>query len=80
MKLLRPIASSWVMLGLAALLVLRVEHSPLAWMYALGAAIAIEGEPIWGPAPVLVAEAGALALLSLAALRPEPAPTIRAER
>ena len=63
-----------VMLGLAALLVLRVEHSPLAWVYALGAAIAIEGEPIWGPAPVLVAEAGALALLSLAALRPQPAP------
>src|SRR6266566_2267294 len=63
-----------VMLGLAALLLVRVEHSPLAWAYALGAAIAIEGEPIWGPAPVLVAEAGALALLSLAALRPQPAP------
>ena len=64
----------FVMLGLAAWLVLRVERSPLTWVYALAAAIAIEGEPVWGPAPVLVAEAGALALLSLAALRPQPAP------
>jgi hypothetical protein len=63
-----------VVLGLAAWLVLRIERSPLTWAYALAAAIAIEGEPIWGPAPVLAAEAGSLALLSLAALRPQPAP------
>ena len=63
-----------MMLGLAAWLVLRVERSPLAWIYALAAVIAIEGEPIWGPAPVVVAELGALALLTVAAFRPEPAP------
>ena len=62
-----------MMLGLAAWLVLRVERTPLAWIYALAAVIAIEGEPIWGPAPVVVAELGALALLTVAAFRPEPA-------
>ena len=65
-----------MMLGLAAWLLLRVERSPVTWVYALAAAIAIEGEPIWGPAPVLAAEIGALALLTVAAFRPEPAPAV----
>ena len=57
-----------VMLGLAAWLILRA--SPPAWAaaYILAAVLAIEGQPIWGPLPVLIAEAGALALLSVAAL------------
>jgi hypothetical protein len=65
-----------MMLGLAAWLLLRVERSPVTWVYALAAAIAIEGEPIWGPAPVLAAEIGALALVTVAAFRPERAPAI----
>jgi hypothetical protein len=31
--------------------------------------IAIEGEPFWGPIPVIASEVGGLALLSLAAVR-----------
>jgi hypothetical protein len=57
-----------VMVGLAGLLVLRA--SPPAWAaaYMLAAVLAIEGQPIWGPLPVLVVEVGALTLLSVAAL------------
>jgi alpha-1,2-mannosyltransferase len=62
------------MLGLAAWILLRADRSPLTWVYALGAALVIEGEPIWGPAPVLLAEFGALALVSVAAFRTQPAP------
>src|ERR1051325_7386479 len=54
------------MLGLAAWMLLRADRSPLAWGYALLAALVIEGEPLWGPAPVVLVELGALALLSIA--------------
>jgi len=61
-----------VMLGLAAWLVLRGRPARWTWLYALAGALAIEGEPFWGPTPVILAELGALALLSLAALTAEP--------
>lgn len=57
-----------MMLGLAAWLVLRADSARWTWVYALALVIAVEGEPIWGPAPVLIGELGALALLSAAAL------------
>src|SRR6266581_792945 len=60
-----------VMLGLAALLVLRARPPVWAWVYALVGVLAVEGEPIWGPGPVIVAELGALVLLSVAALKTE---------
>ncbi len=58
-----------VMLGLAAWLVFRARPAPWTWVYALAAVLAVEGEPIWGPLPVILAELGALALLSVAAFR-----------
>ena len=57
------------MLGLAGWLFLRAE--PRAAAYVLALAVVIEGEPIWGPAPLIGVEVGALAVLSAAALRPE---------
>jgi Glycosyltransferase family 87 len=56
-------------LGLAAWLVLRSDPPRWAWVYILAAVLAIEGEPIWGPVPVIASEIGGLALLSLAAVR-----------
>jgi hypothetical protein len=64
------------MVGLAAWLLLRSESSAVTWIYALVAVLTIEGEPFWGPAPVVLVELGALALLSVAAFRPEPAPVL----
>jgi alpha-1,2-mannosyltransferase len=61
------------MLGLAAWLVLRSDAPRWVWIYVLAGVLAIEGEPVWGPLPVLAAEVGALALLSAAALMPAPA-------
>jgi len=57
------------MLGLAAWLVLRSDAPRWTWIYILAAVIAIEGEPFWGPIPVIASEVGGLALLSLAAVR-----------
>ena len=56
-------------LGLAAWLVLGSDPSRWAWVYVLAAVLAIEGEPFWGPMPVIASEIGGLALLSLAAVR-----------
>lgn len=61
------------MLGLAAWLVLRAEGPAWTWIYLLAGLLVIEGEPIWGPAPVIGIEVGALALLSAAAFRRETA-------
>jgi len=61
------------MLGLAAWLLFRSGLPAWAWAYVLAAVLAIEGEPIWGPLPVLAAELGALVLVSVAALTPAPA-------
>ena len=58
-----------VMLGLAAWLLLRARPVAWTWVYALAGVLAVEGEPIWGPVPVIVAELGALVLLSVAALK-----------
>jgi hypothetical protein len=57
------------MLGLAAWLYLRT--APPAWtlVFMLAVAIAVEGMPIWGPAPMIAGEVFALALLSVAALK-----------
>ena len=55
------------MLGLAAWLVLRARTPRWTWAYVLALVIAVEGEPIWGPAPTLIGEVGALALLSVPA-------------
>jgi hypothetical protein len=56
-----------VMLGLAGWLVLRAE--PRAAVFVLALAVVIEGEPIWGPLPLVLAEVCGLALLSVAALK-----------
>ena len=55
------------MLGLAGWLVLRAQTPAWTWVYVLAVVLAVEGEPIWGPAPVLLAEIGGLVLLSAAA-------------
>ena len=62
-----------VMLGLAGWLVLRAGVAGWAWLYVLGLVLVVEGEPIWGPAPVIAGELLSLALLAAAAFRPEPA-------
>lgn len=56
------------MLGLAAWLALRAGVPVVVWVYFLVGVIGIEGEPIWGPLPVLAIEVLALALMSRAAL------------
>jgi hypothetical protein len=60
------------MLGLAAWLCLRTSTPRWTWVYLLAVVLAVEGEPIWGPVPVLVGELGALGLISVAALRRQP--------
>ncbi|HSP10747.1 MAG TPA: glycosyltransferase family 87 protein [Candidatus Dormibacteraeota bacterium] len=60
----------FAMLGLAGWLYLRTPRPSWIWAYALGAVIAVEGEPFWGPLPVIAAELAALALISVLALRP----------
>lgn len=57
------------MFGLAGWLALRAGGPSWTWLYVLGGVLVIEGEPIWGPLPVIVAEVGALALLSVPAIR-----------
>ena len=56
-----------MMLGLAGWLLLRANVPAWTWVYVLAGVAAVEGEPIWGPAPVIAAELGAVVLLSLAA-------------
>lgn len=59
----------FVMLGLAAFLYLRLSGPAWTRAYVLAAILAAEGEPIWGPLPLVLAEAGGLLLLSVAALK-----------
>jgi hypothetical protein len=59
----------FLMLGLAAWLVLRTRTASWTWAYVLGLVIAVEGEPFWGPVPVLAGEIVALVLISVAALK-----------
>ena len=65
----------FAMLGLAGWLYLRTPGPSWTWAYVLAVVIAVEGEPFWGPLPVIVAELASLALMSVVALRP----TARAE-
>ena len=53
------------MLGLAGWLYLRSTKQRWGWAYLAALAIAAEGFPIWGSAPILAGELGALAVLSL---------------
>ena len=53
------------MLGLAGWLYLRSTNQPWGWIYVLALAIAAEGFPFWGAAPILAGELGALALLTM---------------
>lgn len=56
------------MFGLAAFLYLRTNPPAWSWSYVLAFVLVVEGEPIWGPGPVIAAEASALVLVSAAAL------------
>jgi hypothetical protein len=59
-----------VMFGLAGWLYLRTDRKPRwAWVFVLGAVLAIEGLPVWGPVPMIVGEVVALTLVSVAALK-----------
>ncbi len=60
-----------LMLGLAGWLYLRTSGPSWIWFYALVVVITVEGEPFWGPLPVIVAELASLVLVSVVALRPE---------
>ena len=53
------------MLGLAAWLYLRTSPRGLMLGFTFAAIVAVEGLPIWGPLPVMVAELAALVLLSV---------------
>jgi hypothetical protein len=64
------------MLGLAAWLCLRAKPPAWTWVYLLAGVVAVEGEPIWGPVPVLAAELGAVVLLSVAAFTSRDALTL----
>jgi len=59
----------FLMLGLAGWLVLRTKTASWTWAYVLGLVIAVEGEPFWGPLPVIAGEVLALVLISVAALK-----------
>ncbi|MHB8610974.1 MAG: glycosyltransferase family 87 protein [Candidatus Dormibacteraceae bacterium] len=65
-----------LMLGLAAWLCART--SPPAWTigFMLAVTIAVEGLPIWGPAPLIAGEVVAAVLLSAAALRRQESPVV----
>ena len=53
------------MLGLAAWLYLRTSPRGLMLGFTFAAIVAVEGLPIWGPVPVIVAELAALVFLSV---------------
>ena len=57
------------MLGLAGWLYLRTKPARWTWIGVLGIVLVVEGEPIWGPTPLVAAELVAFALLSVAALK-----------
>ncbi len=66
------------MLGLAGWLYLRTPGPSWVWAYMVGVVIAVEGEPFWGPLPVIVAELVILALISVVALRSEAGSIVQA--
>jgi hypothetical protein len=58
-----------LMLGLTGWLCLRARTPSWTWAYVLAVILAVEGEPIWGPGPIIAGELGALVMLSIAALK-----------
>jgi hypothetical protein len=60
-----------VMLGLAGWLYVRTSPPVWTWALMLASVVAVEGLPIWGPLPLFVGELSALALLTVAALKPQ---------
>jgi hypothetical protein len=64
------------MLGLSAWLVLRGNPPRWTWVYVLALVFIVEGQPIWGPLPVITAELVALVLMSVHALRSRDALTL----
>ncbi len=65
------------MLGLAAWLCLRANAPAWTWIFLLAGVVAVEGEPIWGPVPVIAAELSAVVLLSVVAFTSRDALTLR---
>jgi hypothetical protein len=64
------------MLGVAAWLFLRTPAPAWTRVYVLAVVVAVEGEPLWGPLPIIAAELVSLVLISVAALRPAVQPAI----
>lgn len=64
-------------LGLAGWLCLRANPPRWTWIYVLAFVLIVEGEPVWGPAPVIAAEVVALALLSIVAVTARDARFLR---
>ncbi|HYM96750.1 MAG TPA: hypothetical protein VET26_05600, partial [Candidatus Sulfotelmatobacter sp.] len=58
------------MLGLAAWLFLRQAGAAWTRAFVLAVVLTVEGEPIWGPFPVLVSELASLVLITITAIRP----------
>jgi hypothetical protein len=58
-----------VILGLAGWLFLRTSPPAWTWAFVFAVVISAEGVPIWGAGPMIVGELGALALLSVAAVK-----------
>ena len=59
----------FAMLGLAAWLAVRAGPARLTWVCAVAGILIVEGEPIWGPLPVIAAELLSLGLMSIFAWR-----------
>ena len=57
----------FAMLGLAGWLALRAQPARLVTLAVLLGAMIVEGEPMWGPGPVIAAELAAMCLLTLVA-------------
>lgn len=58
-----------VMLGLAGWFYLRTSPPAWTWAFVFAIVIAAEGVPVWGAGPMIAGELGALALLSVPALK-----------
>lgn len=70
-----------VMLGLAGWLLVRVRSFAWTPAYLVAAVLAVEGEVVWGPLPLVGAELLGLVLISLVALRAAgPAPHLAESR
>jgi hypothetical protein len=61
----------FAMLGLAGWLYLRAQVPSWVWAYGLAVVVAVEGEPFWGPLPIIAAEVASLVLISVVASRAE---------